>query len=302
MYFLGIDGGGTKTKVVVINENKDIIYESVAGPSSVDTVSNQQTVDSIQYALNSFYSSQNHVAFDAIFIGLGGIVFDHQKKAIIALLKSLKGVDSKTIIVVENDMHNALYSGLLFDEGMTLICGTGMVAFGKNKDGKYHKSGGWGFKEGDAGSGFNLGSEAIKYMIRAFDHRLSKDAFALELANHLNLKNAEDIISLMDELYLDRTKVASLAPFVTKYANLGHPYAIKIIEKATDELALSVKAVYQQLNLNSTTLVVVGSLGNVQGHFKSLLHEKIKSISSKINIIEPKVDPAYAAAIMASRL
>ena len=71
----------------------------------------------------------------------------------------------------------------------------------------------------------------------------------------------------MDELYLNRTKVASLAPIVTKYANLNHPYALKIVEAATDELALSVKAVYHHLKLETATLVVVGSLGNVEGSF-----------------------------------
>ena len=302
MYFLGIDGGGTKTKVVIINNNKDILYESVAGPSSVDTVTSQETLDVIKTALKDFYSSHEQVVFNALFVGLGGIVFEYQKEVIINHLKTINGVYPNTVIVVENDMHNALYSGLLFDEGMTLICGTGMVAFGKNKHGKHHKAGGWGFKEGDAGSGFNLGSEAIKYMIRAFDGRLEKDAFANDLAEYLKFRKAEEIIALMDELYLNRTKVASLAPIVTKYANLNHPYALKIVEAATDELALSVKAVYHHLKLETATLVVVGSLGNVEGSFKTLLHEKIKSISSKINIVEPQVDPAYAAALMASRL
>ena len=54
MYFLGIDGGGTKTKVVIINNNKDILYESVAGPSSVDTVTSQETLDAIKNCIKRF--------------------------------------------------------------------------------------------------------------------------------------------------------------------------------------------------------------------------------------------------------
>ncbi|VEU83310.1 N-acetylglucosamine kinase [Acholeplasma hippikon] len=300
-YFLGIDGGGTKTKVIIINENEKIIYESIGGPSSIDTVPLYLTYQNIYESLKPFLD-KNDIELAGVFAGLGGIVFKDDKEKVKDILKQLPCVTSETKIKVENDMYNALYSGLLFDEGMCLICGTGMVAFGLDKQNNRHKAGGWGYKEGELGSGYHLGMEAIRYMIRCFDGRYQVDSFAKDIAFELNLSEASDIIPIMDELHNNRTKVASLAPFVTKYANLDHEFASIIVERATSELALAIEAVFHRLKLHHPKIVIVGSLGNVDGKFKNLLHKKIKRINEHIEILKPAVDPALAAALYAIKL
>lgn len=300
-YFLGIDGGGTKTKIIIINELNEVLFENVSGPSSIDTVSIETTYENILTAVSPFLS-KNHIYFSGVFAGLGGIVFECDKLLVKETLQKLPCINNYTKITVENDMYNALYSGLLFDEGMCLICGTGMVAFGKDLKGNLHKAGGWGYKEGELGSGYHLGLEAIRYMIRCYDGRYSLDSFALELAENLKFTQASDIIPLMDTLHDNRTRVASLAPIVTKYANINHPHALKIVELATDELALAILSVYRKLSMKHNKIVIVGSLGNVDGVFKNKLHEKIKKIDSKIEILAPLVDPALAAAMYAKSI
>lgn len=300
-YFLGIDGGGTKTKVIVIDEKENIVFEGISGPSSVDTVTLDITYQNILEALKPFLKDKG-IIFKGVFAGLGGIVFENQKQLVKKELYKLPGVNQNTKIDVQNDMYNALYSGLLFDEGIALICGTGMVAFGKNKKGITHKSGGWGFKEGEMGSGYHLGKEAISYAIRCFDGRLPMDDFAKDVAREIGMTVSSDIVPIFEDLHNNRTKVASLAPIVRHYADLNHDYAIKIFERASSELALAVGGVYQTLSLTKTTLVVVGSLGNIDSKLKELLHQKVHKISPDIKIIAPQVDPAHAAALMASKL
>lgn len=295
-YYLGIDGGGTKTKIIIIDETKEILYEKVGGPSSVDTVTTDVTFNNIKDLIVPFLKTNPNLYFNGLFVGLGGIVFEKQKSDLIKLFKTLPGINHNTNIIVENDMYNALYSGLLFDEGIGLIVGTGMVAFGK-KGNKTHKCAGWGFKEGELGSGYALGKHAISYMIRCFDNRLDKDDFAKEIASKLNLLKKEDIITIMDEIYLNRTLIASLAPIVVKYANKNHNYALKIVNLQTDEIKLAVRGVYNSLNLKKPTIVIVGGLGNSKGIFKDMLHQKLKEIDPEINIIKPIVDPALAGAL-----
>lgn len=295
-YFLGIDGGGTKTKIIIINEHNEQIFENTTGPSSVDTVDENITFLNISTAVKPFID-QNDIVFSGVFAGLGGIVFEEQKQMLKSMLLKIKGINSSTKIEVQNDMFNALYSGLLFDEGLALICGTGTVAFGKTKDGKTAKCSGWGFKEGELGSGFHLGFEAIRYAIRCLDGRYKKDDFASEIFEYIDLHKTEEIIPLLDQLYLDRTKVASIAPIVSKYANKLHPYATKIIELATDELVLSVRGVLNKLDFKNKKLVIVGSLGNIDGAFKSMLYKKIMALDHQIEIISPIVDPAFSAAL-----
>jgi N-acetylglucosamine kinase-like BadF-type ATPase len=297
--FLGIDGGGTKTKIVIINHKREILFENTEGPSSIDTVCESTTYNNILNAIKPFITPSTTIV--SVFAGLGGIVFEEDFLNVESIIKRMPFINSETLVKARNDMENALYSGLCFDEGMTLICGTGMVAFGKNNHSQ-HKAGGWGYKEGELGSAYHLGVEALRHLIRTFDNRRKSDDFSEDLAQELNFTKATDIIKLMDEYHSSRTKTAALAPYCTKHANLGNKHAMKICDVATHELSLAVEAVYKKLGFNQTKLVVVGSLGNSKGYFQEKLHENIKAISKNIEITGPIIDPALAAAYMALKL
>ncbi len=299
-YYLGIDGGGTKTKVAVINDHNQVIYIGNSGPSSIDTVTSEETLLAFEKALEPLYQANPDITFKKMFAGIGGIVSDRDMEHVERLLKRIKGAEKSAKVRARNDMENALYSGLCFDEGISLICGTGMVAFGLDTHGNKHKAGGWSYKEGDAGSAYDLGNQALKAMIRSYDGRYPMSPFTEEIASTVGLKKAMDIVEIYNTL--DRTSIARLAPIVTKYAGMNDPIALKIVETATDELKLAVQAVYNQLKLNDPQLVIVGSLGNAEGIYSTLLHTKIKSIDPRIRITKPIIDPAEAAAMMAKRI
>lgn len=301
-YFLGIDGGGTKTKLTIINEFDQIIYTNVSGPTSIDTVSNETTIKHINDGLIAFFADHPHAIFNSVFCGLGGIALDEHHLLVEHLLTSIQGVNHQTKLIARNDMENALYSGRCFDEGMTLICGTGMVAYGKDTFGNTHKSGGWGYKEGELGSSYHLGMMALRYVIRAFDGRYDKDEFAIATAKKIHMTKASDIVEIMNAHFTDRTWISQLAPFITTYANQNHFYARSVVDDATDELALAIASVYKKLKLNKKRIVIVGSLGNSGGYFGEQLHKKIKTIDKTIDIISPLIEPSYASAIMARRL
>lgn len=294
-YYLGIDGGGTKTKVIVIDKDNRIVFENTSGPSSIDTVDQFTTMNNIRIAIEPFVEEHPDSYFRGVFAGIGGIVFKEDCDIVEGLLRQLPQITSETFLRARNDMHNALYSSDHFDNGMTLICGTGMVAFGKHGEAT-HKSGGWGYEEGELGSSYHLGREALRHMIRAYDGRIKCNDFAKEVAQTVGLEKASDIIYVMKEYYDHRTKTAGLAPLVTKHANLGNRYAKNIVDTATSELALAIKAVYQALKFDAVTLVIVGSLGNSTGYFHERLITKIKKISENISIVSPVIDPALAAA------
>lgn len=300
-YYLGIDGGGTKTKIVIIDNNENILFENVSGPSSIDTVDQETSLNNIKDALAPFTKEYPKIVFKSVFAGLGGIVFPEDEESVESFISKLPHVDKHTFIKAKNDMHNAMYSSGQFDQAMTLICGTGMVAFGK-KGSKEHKAGGWGFYEGELGSSYHLGREAIRHCIRAFDHRVKKTDFALDIAKVIGLNQASDIIQVSNQYHDQRTKTAALAPIVTKYANLDNQYAKDICDHAISELALAIHAVYQTLEFNEVTLVIVGSLGNAPGYFHSSLTKHIKFISQSINVTQPIIDPALGAAKAAKYL
>ena len=140
---------------------------------------------------------------------------------------------------------------------------------------------------------------ALQTLVRTMDYRYKSTPFTKELAKHLGVSTISEMVDLFDKWHTERTKVASLAPIVTKHANLGDVLAVNICNKMSYELALSVKSVYEQLNCKNPTLVIVGTLGNIDGYYKDMIHKTIHSFYKDINIIAPLVDPAYAAALLA---
>jgi N-acetylglucosamine kinase-like BadF-type ATPase len=302
-YYLGIDGGGTKTKVCILNDKKDAIHLETTGPSSIDTVSEATTILAIKDVLTSFHNTYHFFPkFKSVFVGLGGIVDESDSHRIQELLYQLPGIDENTMIQVKNDIENALACGGIEDEGAVLICGTGSVCFGRDKYGQTHKTGGWGHREGDSGSAYDLGRNALKLAVRSLDGRLEPDDFTREVCNTVDMHETKDILAIMNNYIPNRTKTAELAPIVTKYANLDNDYAYMLVDKATDELQLLVETVFKKLEMARKQIVIVGSLGNADGVFKSLLHNKIKKINTYIEVLSPKVDPAIAAALLATKI
>lgn len=297
LLFLGIDGGGTKTKVSIIDEHKSLIYEGLSGPSSLDTVNHKTTLRAFQDALIPFFEKQPNTVFKGVFAGLGGVSKTSHKAQLKNILSLIPGVAYKTNITADSDMENALASGLFEDEGMVLIVGTGMVAYGKNKKDETHKAGGLGYKEGDLGSAYDLGLKAIQAASKALDYRYEMTPFTKEVIQSLNFKEPNDVIDFMEEHRENRTLIASLAPIVTKYADLGDAYAMMICDTAINELVLAVCAVHKKLQFKHPQLVIVGTLGNETHYFKKTLHNQLIESISKLQITEPKVDPSFAASL-----
>ncbi|MDD4388741.1 MAG: hypothetical protein PHV87_05990, partial [Bacilli bacterium] len=88
-YYLGIDGGGTKTKVCIIDENENIIGISQAGPSSIDTVTNEKTYQNFLEPNNQIINSQPNIQINKVFAGIGGIVTAEDEKLVEVIIHKL---------------------------------------------------------------------------------------------------------------------------------------------------------------------------------------------------------------------
>ena len=116
----------------------------------------------------------------------------------------------------------------------------------------------------------------------------------------IHINTPSDFIQILDERYLDRTWIASLAPLVTRYALRNDMNALYIVDKATDDLCDLISAVYNKLDDKTYSLVVVGSLGHAKG-FKTILNQKIYTRFPKIKVIQPMIEPCEAAAMIAMK-
>ena len=260
--FLGIDGGGTKTAVCIIDKDMNIIGQAVSGPSSYDTVS----VDEIKKNISNAISQ---IKFDgeikSVFAGLGGIAKKEDSLVVKGILSEFTEL-SNALIEVDNDVLNAYYSALGDENGIVVIIGTGTVAYGVN-NGKTHRCGGYCYQEGDAGSSYDLGRKALQYYARVIDKRYGESEFSNAIKEKIKVDNFGDLAHYL--VNATRTEIASLAKVVTQ--NSDNEFAKKIINCAVFEVLAMIDTVYRELEFKNTKIAIVGSLGNADTLYKELL-------------------------------
>jgi N-acetylglucosamine kinase-like BadF-type ATPase len=286
MFYLGIDGGGTKTKAILTNEFGEILGIGYGGPSSIRTVSNEITRRSILDACQEALGDRKF-PLRSVFAGLGDIESLKDKELVQSIINDMEFISDSTLIKVESDVYNALYAGLgNYKEGVSVIIGTGSVAFGI-KDGLTKRVGGYSFKEGDPGSSFYLGRLCLWHISKVLDGRRSITSFGNELLNILGVTSRISYVEMLDDYYNDRTKTAQLAKVVTSFASVGDKYAIEIMNDGVCA---------KQLKLSNKYVAIIGSLGKSPLYFERI-NEELTKIDPKYILFESILDPSLGALI-----
>ncbi len=282
MIYCGVDGGGSKTKIVIAKD-ENIIEVIDCGPTSVDTVSFLEMQKTIEDALEKFYQDRELEKIDVMYLGLGGIATDSDIQKVNKLVSEIKYLKADAIINSGNDITNAYKSSCSGRNNITLIIGTGSVVYGIDETGKSHRTSGIHFKEGDFGSGYDLGVRALKYMSYRFDERIESSEFVDYLLAKFEIEGIGSLITFFDKYKMDRTFIASLARDVIDFYNQNDKYAIKILDEATDEIMLMIKAVDKKIDLVNREIGVIGGLGSCNAYF-NLLEKKVLTYDSKFNM------------------
>ncbi len=300
MFYLGVDGGGTKTKVILTDKRGTIIGEGLSGPSSIRTVSNEVSKENILEAITAAIGDHD-VIITSVFAGLGDIESDQDKLMVKDFIKESIYVSDTTKIQVESDIFNALYGGLgNLSEGLSVIIGTGSVAFGV-KQGLTNRVGGYSFKEGDPGSSYYLGRLCLWHISKVLDGRREETSFGKELFKTLNVSNRVSYVERLDEYYTNRTKTAQLAKLVTKYAEKQDKYALEILHKGVQGIVEIIHTCAKNLELEHKNVAVIGSLGNYPIYFDELQDELYK-LDNGYKVFKSILDPSLGAVIGAMKL
>jgi N-acetylglucosamine kinase-like BadF-type ATPase len=309
---VGVDGGGTKTHVVVLPVEADHeralpIGEAFTGSSNFHTVGLEPAriavQDGIAQALNAAGCSMDEV--DGICLGMAGVDRPGEDQIVREWIQELPSFSSVPLRV-HNDAMIALASGTRgVLEGIVIICGTGTITFGVNASGSTTRASGWGPKLGDEGSGYWIGSQMLKAIVRTEDGRGANTTLLPEVLGHLKIKEASQLI---DWAYSDTNKVsdiASIAPIAFKCAQGGDKVASDILSDACGELADAIDCVAWNLGLsNAAQLNIViagGILCEPSGRMRSGLSSQLAATYGRklVQIIAPKISSAHGAALLA---
>ena len=242
-YFMGIDGGGSRTTACVADEAGRILGRATSGPSNPCKVglatAQRHLLASAQRAVRR--SGLSHRTLDGLCAGIAGVDSAPTGRGLEAALR--RAVPARHYLIT-TDGITALESGLRGSDGVIVISGTGSIAYGRDQDGRILRCGGWGTVFDDAGSGYEIGRKAITAALRAFDGRGSASRLGDDLTRALKIRKITDTVGAS----LEPHRVAALFPVVERAARRGDTVARRLCEEAGQDLADLARALLKRMN------------------------------------------------------
>lgn len=237
-----------------------------------------------------------HLPLSSVFAGLGDIESPEDKKLVERIIRDVEYISDSTLVKVESDIYSALYAGLgSLEEGVSVIIGTGSVAFGKKGDEKV-RVGGYSYKEGDPGSSFYLGRLCLWHVSKLLDGRRKMTSFGTELMELLDVTDRISYVEMLNEYYDKRTKTAQLAKLVTTYAKIGDVYAIEILNDGIKGIVEIIDTCTNSLNLSKKNIAIIGGLGNDSLYFKRI-EDELQKIDNNYHVFKSILDPSLGSVI-----
>jgi len=298
-YFLGIDGGGTKTTCAVGDETR-VLATATAGPSNIVRVGQEQARESLQRAVLQACAAAGITpqAVSRTCIGGAGA----GRPEIAEVVRSILAEMLPTPVDVFGDMHIALEAA--FDEGPGVVvnAGTGSFAYGRNQLGQALRAGGWGFAIGDEGSAHWIGWLAVSAVLRESD----KNPAGLEESSLVKgLFKAWGVHSILDLARAANSvpppDFAALFPAV---AGSQDEIGRQVLREAGRELAQVASVVIQRLFAREETIVPVAMTGGVFRHaeiVRQVFYNELRKRDPRVQVNPAVVDPVEGALRIARR-
>ena len=308
---LGFDGGGTKTRAVIINESREILGSGASGSSNPYAVGLGAALDNVESAaeialLEANLSRENIGGWG---LGLGGVCSASESAQVESALRARLGFDAKTgpqIVAVEDVV--ATWAGAFGGETgaaprVVCIAGTGVGCWGKNARGAVAQADGVGPLLGDRGSGYWIGEGALRHTARALDGVSAPDELSAAVMQHFGAAEVKALIRIVYAPGFERSNVGELARVVLAHA--ATPSARDILTRAGDELAATSLAVLRRLSdtgiggakIHGEVALIGGILAHaapVQAAFVA----RLQQTSPGIAFVSARYEPAIGAALL----
>jgi N-acetylglucosamine kinase-like BadF-type ATPase len=298
-FFLGIDGGGSKTRCLIGDKASVLGAGSAAGCNVLrvgEACARNSLTGAIHEACVQAGISPRQIARTCA--GIAGAADDGVASLVQRLLIEVIG----GAIEVIGDMEIALESAFADGIGVVVIAGTGSIAYGRNGHGDTARAGGWGRMVSDEGSGHWIGVEAIRQALQAHD-RGHDDDLLEKLLSALQVETVNDLAARVNAQ--PAPDFASLFPVVEDAAEAGSQIAASVLEHAGNELAELVYAVIGRIFTATTQIQVpVASHGGIFASgrkVKQSFEHRLGSRCPQAKCVDVAVNPVLGALQRARR-
>lgn len=303
-YYLGVDGGGSKTTCAVGDE-VSLLAKVTAGPSNITRVGEARTRESLQKAIREACAvariSPQEVRRACIGAAGAG------SEEIAAAVHNFVAETISGEIGVVGDMQVARAAAFGEGPGVIVIAGTGSIAYGRDAEGRIARAGGWGFAISDEGSAHWIGAAAVSALLRVIDQSEDPQATA-EASPLFGEMNAAWGLSSLDELVRAanaNARFARLFPAILAAADGGDDLAQRVLAQAGRELAQLAAIVVRRLfaagngNLPAALLAMAGGVFRHSAIVREVFRHEVRQLDPRLEVSPQIAEPVAGALQMA---
>jgi N-acetylglucosamine kinase-like BadF-type ATPase len=303
--FLGVDGGGTKTAYALVDADGNLRASHVG--ASVDYLAEGIDVAGARLAegLGATLSCARVAPRDVAFAFFGLPAYGEDGRTLAALDALPSAVLETAHYRCGNDMVCSWAGSLGCEDGISVIAGTGSLAYGEFA-GRRARCGGWGELIGDEGSAYWIAREGMNTFSRMSDGRAPRGPLHGLVRERLGIENDLDLCAHIYGVHADRrTAFAQFARLVHDAAQAGDAAAATIFARAARELLDCVVAVRQGLGVPDDAVVPVSHSGGVFDNVPAMVAAFKSGLAVAAQAYEyrpPRFPPAVGAALYAARI
>ncbi|MBW7456274.1 BadF/BadG/BcrA/BcrD ATPase family protein [Paenibacillus sepulcri] len=298
-YVIGIDGGGTKSILHMMDLDGNQLFELQGGPTNIYATSVEEVERELSELLDHTAEISGRSIADcaALCLGSAGVDRPYEKQVLSGVFEKCGVTGSLTIT---HDAEAVLVAGSGKQEGITLVSGTGSFGFARDLSGNRARAGGWGHLIGDEGGGYDIGITAIKAAIRSYDGREAPTLLLPMIMKEIGIERPELFLQYVYKT-AGKPQIASLAKVVYEAHLAGDGRAKRILDDAVNELYLMSATLIHTLHFKDRdiTLVANGSVFTHIHYVYERLAELVQAEFPRITVLKPARNAAYGAALIA---
>ncbi len=297
LYLLAIDGGGTKTALLLTDRDKRILREyrtDSCNPMDIGLQESKKRLREAIYEITEGIALSNVIAYAGIAGGTSG----GMKDAFCSFFSEFgfKAFEN------DSDNQNIVAAGLGTGNGISVIMGTGICAYAQ-RDGKQTRAAGWGYLFDDGGCAYNVGRDGLAAHFRFLDGMAPATLITEELyrTEPLLREGARDTLGFLGTLYDGgKKKLASYAPMVYRAADRGDAVACEIVRRNVAYAARVIEAASVGFTDTEIPVVLAGGLTKEETLIPYLKEALANGDRYRISVLS--CEPVTGALSMAERL
>jgi len=302
-YYLGFDAGGTRTDGVLANETT-MLARASGGSVKLMRVSSTQAEENLRFVIDTLFQKTGILPeqIKAVCIGIAGYTVPAITDWVERTLATILG--GTQTLCIAGDVEIDLDAAFPGAPGVLIISGTGSNFLGRTSTGALINVGGWGPMLGDEGSGFWIGTAALRAALRAKDR--GEPTYLLDkICSYWGCRDLNHLIEIAHAV--PAPDFAALAPVVAAAEEAGDTTAAAVLMGAGRILGQDAILIFRRIRASEPEGAPVPGVafsGSILRHIapvRKAMIEEIQRHLPGVEIVTEAVDPLEGALWRARR-